>query len=82
MTLSFKLSSPSECKVQAYHALVQPILEYTCQLWNPHTQQSIKQLESVQLGARWICGAHFNPSTFQVIGHHPRVIILFIYCFI
>ena len=55
-----------ECKLQVYRALVQPILEYACQVWNPHTQQSIKQIESVQLyGARWICGARFKNSTFH-----------------
>ena len=43
-----------------------PILEYACQVWNPHTQQSIKHIESVQLcGARWTCGARFNNSTFH-----------------
>ena len=30
-----------ECKHKAYRALVQPVLENACQVWNPHTKQSI-----------------------------------------
>ena len=43
-----------ECKHKAYCALVQPVLENACQVWNPHTQQSIKQLESGTFGTTFV----------------------------
>ena len=33
---------------QLYLSLVQPHLEYTCQLWDPYTQNDTNKLESVQ----------------------------------
>ena len=50
--------------IQSINVLL-PILEYACQVWSLHTKNCIKQMESIQChGARWICGAQFNPSNF------------------
>ena len=53
-------------KCRAFCSLVIPILEYASQVWNPHTQKNICQLEAIQLrGARWVCGSCFNHLTFK-----------------
>ena len=50
----------------AYKCVVRPLLEYGCQLWNPHTQKDIQLLESIQhRAARWVCGSRWNPSVFS-----------------
>ena len=47
---------------QLYLSLVRPHLEYTCQLWDPYTQNDVNKLESVQKFAlklvshRWDAG--------------------------
>ena len=39
----------------AYQTLVRPQLEYGSEVWSPHTQLQIDQIESVQRrAARWI----------------------------
>ena len=35
-------------KVTAYKSFGQPILEYACTVWNPHTKQNVKRIEAVQ----------------------------------
>ena len=36
-------------------SLVRPLLEYSCETWNPHTKRNIDKLEAVQRRAtRWI----------------------------
>ena len=38
-----------------YCSLVRPLLEYSCETWNPHTKRNIDKLEAVQRRAtRWI----------------------------
>ena len=38
-----------------YCSLVRPLLEYSCETWNPHTKRYIDKLEAVQRRAtRWI----------------------------
>ena len=38
-----------------YCSLVRPLLEYSCETWNPHTKRNIDKLEAVQPRAtRWI----------------------------
>ena len=38
-----------------YCSLVRPLLEYSCETWNPHTERNIDKLEAVQRRAtRWI----------------------------
>ena len=38
-----------------YCSLVRPLLEYSCQTWNPHTKRNIDKVEAVQRRAtRWI----------------------------
>ena len=38
-----------------YCSLVRPLLEYSCETWNPHTKCNIDKLEAVQRRAtRWI----------------------------
>jgi hypothetical protein len=42
-------------KSMAYQTLVRPQLEYASEVWSPHTQNNIDQLESVQRrAARWV----------------------------
>ena len=31
-----------------YCSLIRPLLEYSCETWNPYTQRNINRLESVQ----------------------------------
>ena len=58
-------SCSKDSKHKCFRAFVLPILEYACQVWNPHTQKCIKQLETIQCrGAKWVCGAQYNPSNF------------------
>ena len=53
-------------KCRAFRSLVIPILEYASEVWNPHTQKNICQLEAIQLrAARWVCGSRFNHLTFK-----------------
>ena len=38
-----------------YCSLVRPLLEYSCETWDPHTKRNIDKLEAVQRRAtRWI----------------------------
>ena len=34
-----------------YCSLVRPLLEYSCETWNPHTKRNVLKLEAVQLRA-------------------------------
>ena len=44
----FYNNSSSASLKQLYSSLVRPHLKYTCQLWDPYTQNDINKLESVQ----------------------------------
>lgn len=37
-----------ETKLKAYKTCVRPVLEYACEVWDPHTAANIVKLESVQ----------------------------------
>ena len=39
---------PRQTKVLCYKALVRPIVEYACTVWDPHTQKNINKLEMLQ----------------------------------
>ena len=41
-------TAPTGLKSKAYKALVRPLFEYTCTVWDPHTQKLVDQLEAVQ----------------------------------
>lgn len=41
-------SCPSKTKVLCYTALLRPLMEYACTVWDPHTQSNISKLEKVQ----------------------------------
>ena len=41
-------SSPPHIKESCYKSLVIPILEYSCTVWDPHTQKDILMLEKIQ----------------------------------
>ena len=62
-----------------YCSLVRPLLEYSCETWNPHTKRNIDKLEAVQRRAtRWIIGSDDDYDTgllvcyifFDVINGH------------
>ena len=42
------LSCPQDLKAKAYITLVRPLLEYSSTVWDTHTSELIKQIESVQ----------------------------------
>ncbi len=44
-----------DTKKTLYCGLARPLLEYSCETWNPHTKRNIDKLEAVQRRAtRWI----------------------------
>ena len=46
---------PIDTMKTLYCSLVRPLLEYSCETWNPHTKRNIDKLEAVQRRAtRWI----------------------------
>ena len=48
-------------KDMAYKMLVRPILEYGSSVWDPHTQNLIKQVEAVQnRAARFVSGVNYK----------------------
>ena len=58
-------SCSRDSKHRSFCAFVLPILEYACQVWNPHTQKCVQQLESIQChSTKWVCGAQYNSSNF------------------
>ena len=47
-----------------YCSLVRPLLEYSCETWNPHTKRNIDKLEAVQRrAARWITRSYDDYDT-------------------
>ena len=51
-------------KEQAYFSPARPLLEYSSNVWDPHTQKNIKQLEMVQRrAARYVLHRHRNTSS-------------------
>ena len=43
---------------------MRPLLEYACQVWNPHTARDKSVLEAVQRrAAKWACGSRWDPSS-------------------
>ena len=67
-TLSFlrrHLSScPQNIKAKSYEVYVRPMLEYSSNVWDPHHQIGINQLENVQRrAARWACKDYSRQSS-------------------
>ena len=55
---TFGYENPEGVEI-AFKSLVRPILEYCCQVWNPHLVKHINVIESIQRRAtRLICGSH------------------------
>ena len=55
-------SAPQSAKSLAYKSITRPIMEYGCQVWNPHHRGNIDSLERVQRrAARWTCGSQWSP---------------------
>ena len=51
-------------KQRAYFSLVRPLLEYSSNVWDPHTQKNIKKLEMVhRRAARYVLHRHRNTSS-------------------
>ena len=51
-------------KTLAYNSLIRPHLEYSCQVWDPHTENDINKLESVQRrAARYVTNRYHNTSS-------------------
>ena len=49
-------------KAMAYKCIIRPLMEYSCQVWNPFTDKDISMLEKVQRRAsRWVCGSKWVP---------------------
>ena len=42
------VTCPRKINVLCYNALVHPVMEYACTVWDPHTQNNITKLEMVQ----------------------------------
>ena len=59
-------SSPATLK-QLYLALVRPHLEYACQLWDPHSQNDVNRLESVQRFALKLISHRWDASYEELI---------------
>jgi hypothetical protein len=55
---SIGYNAPANVKLQLYKSLCRSNLEYSSQVWSPHSKQGIKSLESVQRGmTRYIVGS-------------------------
>ena len=51
-------------KAMAYKCIIRPLMEYSCQVWNPFTDKDISMLEKVQRRAsRWACGSRWVPHS-------------------
>jgi hypothetical protein len=56
-------TSNTNIKWQVYLSLVHPKLEYTCSVWEPHTEEHSNKIEMVQRAARYACNRHHNTSS-------------------
>ena len=55
-------SAARSAKSLAYKSIIRPIMEYGCQVWNPHQRGNIDLLERVQRrAAHWTCGSQWSP---------------------
>ena len=60
-------------KTLAYQTLVRPILEYACQVWDPHLACEISKLESVQRrAARYVTNRFHNTSSVTNMLHELK----------
>ena len=51
----------SNVKALPYSSLVRPHLEYSCQIWDPHTDKDVRKLEAVQrMAARYVSNRYHN----------------------
>ena len=51
---------PTHIKAQCYNALVRPILEYGCVVWDPHHRSDIDRLEKIQKRAARFATNNYN----------------------
>ena len=52
---NLKSKNTSFKSLKAYKAIVRPQLEYAAPVWDPHTKEDIKRIESVQRwAAHWV----------------------------
>ena len=49
-----------------YKSIVRPSMEYTCEVWNPHTEKDCALLHAIQnRAARWILKSRWDPESLR-----------------
>jgi hypothetical protein len=66
-------TSDSGLKTTAYRAVVRPILEYACAVWDPYTSSNIKSVEKAgRRAVRWVLNVHLQQHQVSGEGWEAR----------